>query len=143
MDCKECLDMITNLAIVGAAIVAIIALLQSRKTNVLQSQILQANMFGDITKRINDLLNDMPDNEKLSEDSFWHTMVLNAFDYYCFYVNRKSLSFDMGLYYKKNIINFCDTLQKKCPKAIDKLQPNTLTEMRMYYKKHTGEEVPF
>jgi hypothetical protein len=143
MDCKECLEMLVNIAIIGAAIVAIVALYQNRKTNILQSQILQANMFGDITKRINDLLYDMPKYDKLSDNPFWHTMVLNAFDYYCFYVNHKSLSFDMGLYYKKNIIMFCDTLREKCPKTIDKLQPNTLTEMRSYYKKHTGKEVPF
>lgn len=143
MSCKEYLNMMTNLAIIGAAIVAIVALLQSRKTNILQSQILQANMFGDITKKINDLLDKMPSKKELSNDTFWHTTVLNAFDYYCFYVNRKSLSLDMELYYKKYIINFCDTLREKCPEAINKLQPNTLTEMRKYYKKHTGKNVPF
>ncbi len=135
--------MSAQIAVAIAVIFSGIALFYSNRTNRLQRDSLQANMFNDITKTINDLLGKMPCKRDLLEDSHWHTMVLNAFDYYCFYVNRKSFSLDMELYYKKYIIHFCDTLQKSCPKAIDKLQPDTHIEMRKYYKKHTGKSVPF
>lgn len=141
--CNISMGVINMLSSLTVAIVVIIALFISNRTNRLQRESIQANMFNDITEMINKLIDEMPEKDKLSEDSYWHTKVLNAFDHFCFYVNRKSFSLDMELYYKNYIIGFCDTLNKNCPKTIIKLQPNTLTEIRKYYRKHTGKDLSF
>ena len=120
----EVLEMIAHIAIAIAVIFSGIALFISNRTNKLQRESLQANMFNNITERLNELISKMPSEDNKKDSLHWHIMFLNAFEHFCFFTNRKYLNPDMESYYKGYILAFCENINKDCPGAIDYLEKN-------------------
>lgn len=137
----EVINMVSSLIV---AIVVIVALFVSNRTNKLQNKSIQANTFDSITKRINALMDSMPTAK--SEISDWHIKLLNALEYYSFFVNNSYLSNEMASHYKNYIIDYCDSLQDECPEVIKYLhevrQPKQYYELKKYYRNITNKDAP-
>lgn len=145
--CKMCnisMGVINMLSSLIVAIVVIVALFISNRTNKLQNKSIQANTFDSITKRINELMDSMPTEEK--ETSDWHLKLLNALEYYTFFVNNGYLNKEMASHYKNYIVDYCNSLQEECPEVIKQLNeerlPKQYYELKKYYKNITNKEAP-
>ena len=146
MDCKEVVEMSAQIAVTIAVIISCIALFYSSGTNKLQRESLQANIFNDITKRINELMDNIPKKSKKSDFRNWNLNLLNALEHYSFFANHKYLMSEMTSYYESYIVNYCDNLQVECPEATKYLNktksPKQYYELKQYYKKIKGNDAP-
>lgn len=152
MSCKETIEMSAQIAITIAVIISCVALFFSNRTNKLQRESLQANMFNDITKRIDVLMDaiptksEKPTKREISVCRNWNLSLLNAFEHYSFFANHNYLRDEMVSYYKNYMIDFCNDLQNDCPEAVKYLK-ETKSEARYYelkkhYKNMTSKTCP-
>ena len=95
-------------------------------------------MFNDITKRINELMDNIPAKSKKSDFRNWNINLLNSLEHYSFFANHGYLRREMVSYYKNYIVDYCDTLQNECPETIEHLRkiqsPAQYYELKKYYK---------
>jgi hypothetical protein len=146
IETMEAIKMISNIAVTIAVIFSGIALFFSSQTNKLQKESIQANMFNDITKRINELMDKIPVKSKISDFRNWNLNLLNAFEHYSFFANHGYLRSEMVSHYKNYIVDYCDTLQSECPEAIEHLgktkSPEQYYELKKYYRNITSKNAP-
>ncbi len=143
----EVMQMITSIIAVIAIIFSGIMLGLSRRTFRLQRKNLQANMFNDITNRINELFDNVPSKDKKTESLNWHTKILNVFEYFSFFANNGYLEDKMVSHYENFITGYCDRLEEKSPDSLQRIQkaqhPGQYDELRIYYKKFKCKDAPF
>ena len=143
---KETVEIISQIAVVPAVVFSGVALYLSSRNIKLQRKSMQANMFNDITKRINELLDDIPPEGKDQKFINWNINLLNAFEFFSFFANHGYLRREMTSHYHNFITGYCDSLREKCPSAIKHLDKTKhakqYSELKRYYKNITGKNAP-
>ena len=142
----EVIEMIAHIAVAIAVIFSGVMLGLSCRTFSLQRKNLQANMFNNITSRINNLIDTMPPKDKEKESFRWNIKILNAFEYFSFFANHGYLEIKMVSHYKNFITIHCDKVKKECPSMINYLAASghseLYKELKEYYKSSTGRDAP-
>jgi len=144
---KEVIAMFANIATVIAMTVAIIAIIMTKNTIDLQRKSIQAQLFSDISSRINELEDQWFLCDTQEKKRGWHEKLFNAFEFFAFSVNQKILSKEMKTYYKSGIKTYIERL--KWPQyaelldAYKKRPTEQYCELRKYYQNEIGTDFPF
>lgn len=147
MTTMEILEMTAKFAASIAVIFAAIALIMNTRAFKLQRRVLEASLFNEIRRRINNLEDqlaefDQDDKEKLSR---WYCRIYNAFEDFAFYANRGYLEKDMvkffssGIdYYVQRASSFPDLF-----KELKERRKGEFCELEEYYLRILNKSLPF
>ena len=144
---KEIISMFANIGTIFVVYFAARGLYLNAKAIRLQKGFSQTDLFHKISSEINIIFAQQKEFEKQGEKGIlnWYQRLINAFEYYAFFVNYGHLSGGMATYYKKVLIIYVDWA-KDYPKAEEffKYQDEgLLCEIRKYYKQYSGNQFPF
>lgn len=147
MEYKEIIEMIANIAVAGGFLFSATVIGLNIRSLRLQKVSLQADLFHKISAEINSIINEQKEVEDKG-DKFvenWYERLLDAFEYFAFFANRKLISKDMIEYYKTSVITYCNgaAVYPKLKKMLSKRESNELTELKKYYEKYSGKLLPF
>lgn len=134
---KEAIEVYAQVGTMIAVIVATVALFLNLRAFKLQRDSLQANLFNEVTKRINELLDKEPYQDDKVELRNWYERLFNAFEYFAFYANSCHLTSNMKSYYHSFIGGYCERLKQECPELIEEFKKgptDKFSELRKYYK---------
>ena len=75
----------------------------------------------------------------------WYLRLLNAFEYFAFFVNKRYLTEEMKVHYKDMIKELCEHTRDypRVEKHLKTIAGDEFNELRIYYKKALGKELPF
>jgi len=141
----ERLEMIANFAVAVAVVFSAIALCISACALKLQKKSLRANLFYEISKRINELEDQWADCEAKEDEEMWYERLFSTFEQFAFFANRGYLEEDMKEYYSAGIKDCVDRLEKY-PELLEYFKTRhsgQFEELEKYYQSVIGEELPF
>ena len=142
----EEISMVMEVIIGCATIFLLYSLFQNRAALQLQSKASQASIFSSISERIDSLLDQQQyedDGGEAAEN--WLERLINAFEYYAFFVNNGYLDSEMETYYRDAIKDVSERI-REYPSLLDHLKGSTegeLNELRKYCKNIAKTELPF
>ena len=137
--------MIANFAVAVAVVFSAIALCISARALKLQKKSLKANLFYEISKRVNELEDQWADCKKKEDKEMWYERLFSTFEQFAFFANRGYLEKDMKEYYSAGIKECVDRL-KKYPELLEYFKTRhsgQFEELEKYYQSVIGEELPF
>jgi len=143
------IEMIANIAVALGFIIASIVILINIRSLKLQRSSFQADLFHKISTEINKIVKEQKGVEEQGAEYIenWYERLIDAFEYFAFFANRKLLSKDMTKYYKEALILYCDKAAAHSKGLKSKLkarEENQLREIKEYYEKHRkGKAFPF
>ena len=145
MTLKELLELIANFAVAIAVIFSAIALCISACALKLQKKSLRANLFYEISKRVNELEDQWADCEAKEDKEMWYERLFSVFEQFAFFANRGYLEEDMKEYYSAGIKECVNRLEKY-PELLEYFKTRhsgQFEELEKYYQSVIGEELPF
>ena len=143
------IEMIANIAVALGFIISSIVILINIRSLKLQRSSFQADLFHKISTEINIIVKEQKivEEEGAEHIENWYERLLDAFEYFAFFANRKLLSKDMTEYYKEALILYCDKAAAHSKGLKSKLkarEENQFREIKEYYEKHQkGKSFPF
>lgn len=144
---KEVISMFANIATVIAMGVAIVAIFMTKNTINLQRKNTQAQLFSDISSRINELEDQWFSCDTQEKKNGWYEKLFNAFEYFAFFANHGLLSKEMKNYYKSGMKTYVERLQwpqyAELLEAYKKRPKEQYCEFRKYYQNEIGTGFPF
>ena len=145
---KEIIMVLSDAATAGAFIVIGLAFILTARSFVLQKKDTQAGIFHGISTEINTIISEQKECEEKKDDAVilhWYQRLIDAFEYYAFFANRKYLSKDMRTFYRGALIIYVDWAKGR--PAVEKWYKTKdvklLCEIRKYYEKYSGHQFPF
>ena len=139
--------MIANIATVAAVIFAAFALRSNAKAVKVQKDVYKIDLFHKISSEINIIFSQQKEFEALGDDAIlnWYQRLMNEFEYYAFFVNRKYLIGEMATFYRGSIITYVDWAKEyaKAEEFFKNKDTALLCEVRQYYEKYSGKPFPF
>lgn len=143
---KDLIIVYVNIILAVIGIIATFGLFLHRKAIKLQIRSLQASIFNDVSRRINELLDNEPwfDEEKEKskiEMANWYIRLYNAFEQFAFFANRSHLDPEMKSYYDNLIEGYNERIKKE-PYAIKEFKKNAFPDQYEEIKK-LGIKLPF
>lgn len=147
MTTLEILKFAAKLAAPLASILAAVALILNARAFRLQKRSMQANLFNDIRRRIDDLEDQHSEIEQgeMKKLEIWYERLFNAFENYAFYVNHGYLEKEMTEFYAIGISQFIKRAQK-FPSLIEYFKTRKkgqFSELEKYCLKLLKEKLPF
>ncbi len=142
----QVIQVMADVAVAIAMGFSAVALFLSARAFTLQRQSLQANLFKDISNRINELTDQWSDCKTKEAKKHWYEKLFATFEYFAFFANHGYLSGEMKYYYKSGIEEYCDRLQNKHPELLQyykTLPKEAMGEFKRYYEDITGKTAPF
>ena len=147
MTTMEFLEMTAKFAASLAAIFAAIALIMNTRAFRLQKRSLEANLFNDFRRRIEDLEDQHAnigtgESDKLEK---WYSRMFSVFESFAFYANRGYLEKDMSEFYASGIDYYIRSLSK-FPKLLQDYknrEPGEFSELENYYRRVLKKKLPF
>lgn len=123
---------------------AAVALGFSARAIFLQRQSLQASLFSDTIKKMDDVLDQQISYEKEGRVMHWYIGLLDAFEYFAFFANRRYLSRAMRKYPRSTIIENLEdaSIRDDVKKHFQGRPVEQLSELRKYYKRYAGKNSP-
>jgi len=138
--------MLAEIIIGGATLFLLYSLYQNRAALQLQNKALRASIFNNISERIDSLLDQQPhEEEEVDIVENWFERLINAFEYYAFFVNNGYLDSEMDTYYKDAINDVSERI-REYPSVLSHLEKSTegeLNELRKYCKNIAKTQLPF
>lgn len=144
---REVISMFANIATVFAIGFAARALYLNAKAIKIQKESSQRDLFHKISSEINIIFTQQKDYEEQGEKSIlnWYQRLINAFEYYAFFVNSGHLSGKMATFYRKALISYVDWAKDypEAEKFFKNQEKGLLCEIREYYERYSGNHFPF
>ena len=105
---KEIIMVLSNTATVIALIFIGLAFIFTASSFKIQRRGTQASIFHSITAEINAIISEQKKCEKNGDDAVinWYQRLINAFEYYALFANRKYLSKEMRTFYRGALISY-------------------------------------
>lgn len=126
---KDFIIIITSIIVAGVAGFGIYSLILHYKALRLQRDNLQASLFSEISKRINELLDNEPGQNKKAELENWYIRLYNSFEFLAFFANRSYLDNEMKSYYVSFIDGYNKRIVSECPSAIEWFTKDAPTDL--------------
>jgi len=145
---KEIIAVFTNIALVfGVAISALLIFLNVLSLRRMRKAY-QAELFFKIAENIDSLVKEQAQREKEGPISveYWYERLINVFEDFGFFANRKLLSNDMIDHYVPSLLKYCDSAADYSKNLRAKLADRTAggySEIKKIYEKRRGKSLPF
>lgn len=144
---KEIIMVLSNVTTVVVLIFIGLALIYTARSFKLQKRGTQASIFHSITAEINAIISEQKKCEKNGDDAVinWYQRLINAFEYYALFANKKYLSKEMRTFYRGALIQYVDWAKgnPEAEKFFKKEDKRLLCEVRKYYEKYSKNQFPF
>lgn len=144
---REVISMFANIATVIAMIIAIIVIFMTKNAINLQRKSAQAQLFSEISSRINELEDQWFSCDTQEKKTGWYEKLFNAFEYFSFFANQGILSKEMKIYYKSGMKTYVERLQwpqySDLLDAYKKRPKEQYCELKKYYQNEIGKVFPF
>lgn len=115
----------------------------------LQRNTLQANMFSQVTERMNVLLEARPKPNELGDTitvCLWSSSFLRALSHFAFLAKHSYLSPEMIKLYQNFIVIGCDDVANISPELVKQIKsetPKSYGTLREFYEKAAVKQCPF
>lgn len=144
---KEVISMFANIGTIFVVCFAARGLYLNAKAIGMQKEASQTDLFHKISSEINIIFTQQKEFEKQGEKGIlnWYQRLINAFEYYAFFVNSGHLSGKMATFYRKVLILYVDWAKDypEAEKFFKNQDEGLLCEIRKYYKRYSGNQFPF
>lgn len=140
--------MIVNFAIAGGFIVSISLIIVNISSLAHMKKAYQADLFFKLTMNMDALFKEQTGREREGQLSVenWYERLLNAFEDFGYFANRKLIPKDMIDHHVSTIIAYCKSAPEYSENLKKKLinrKPKQYSEIQKLYKKRTSDEFPF